>query len=114
MIVLDTHVLVWWASGDSERLSKAAHEAIENELNAGEILVSSISSWEIAMLVANGRLLLTMDVLTWLNTVSQLDPIRFVAVDNEIGVKSTELPGEFHKDPADRLLWRRPGSLLPH
>lgn len=35
--------------------------------------------------------------------VSQIEE-GFVAVDNEIAVKSTELPGEFHKDPADRII----------
>lgn len=44
MIVLDTHILVWWVSGD-EALSKTARQAIEHELsNNSEILISSIST----------------------------------------------------------------------
>ena len=61
MIVIDTHILVWWVSG-SDTLSSAAKKAIKKTLsNGGEVLISSISAWEIAMLVEKGRL-----VLTWM------------------------------------------------
>jgi PIN domain nuclease of toxin-antitoxin system len=70
----------------------------------GEILISSITAWEIAMLVAKERITLSMNVAQWLDVVSQIDNVRFVPVYNEISVKSTELPGEFHKDPADRMI----------
>lgn len=104
MIVLDTHTLVWWANGDETALSTGARQAIGAELDGGQILVSSISAWELAMLVAKGRLLMSMDVSEWLAVVGQLDAVAFVPVDNELAVKSTQLPGEFHKDPADRLI----------
>lgn len=104
MIVLDTHTLLWWASGDKGQLSAAATQAIEGELNGGQIRVSSISAWELAMLVAKGRVALSMDIGEWLSVVSQIEVVRFVPVDNEIAVKSIELPGEFHKDPAGRII----------
>ena len=56
------------------------------------------------MLVNRGRLDLTMDIEEWLTVVGQIEAVRFVPVDNEIGLKSVELPGDFHKDPADRLI----------
>lgn len=56
------------------------------------------------MLVAQGRIALSMDVAEWLSYVGNIEGVSFVPVDNEIAVKSTELPGEFHKDPADRLI----------
>lgn len=104
MIVLDTHALIWWASGNKEELSVAALQAIETELDGGQIFVSSISAWELAMLVAKGRLALSMDVAEWLSHIGSIDAVSFIPVDNELAVKSTELPGEFHKDPADRLI----------
>ena len=104
MIVIDTHVLVWWVSGD-KYLSKPAFEAINEAIaDDSEIIVSSISAWEIAMLIEKGRLVLSMDIESWLDEVSQIDGVRFMPVDNEIGIKSTVLPGEFHKDPADRMI----------
>lgn len=103
MIVLDTHALVWWVAGDSQ-LSRPAREAIEAEAQNGEILVSAISAWEVAMLAKAGRLALTMDVGAWLDTVAEVSAIRFVPVDVRISVHSVDLPGEFHKDPADRII----------
>lgn len=104
MIVLDTHALVWWVNGDSA-LSRTAGERIGREQKRqGEILVSSISAWEIAVLVRKERLVLSMDVDTWLRTVAEVPGVRFIPVDNDIAVESTRLPGRFHKDPADRLI----------
>ncbi len=104
MIVIDTHILVWWASGTA-LLSDPAEQAIRHSLNhGGEVIISSISAWEIAMLIEKGRLILSMDIENWLDEVSQIDGVRFLPVDNEIAVKSTLLPGEFHKDLADRII----------
>ncbi len=106
MIVLDTHTLLWWANGDSTQLSPAAQQAIEAEMQSegGQIMVSSISAWELAMLVARERVALAIDVEVWLATVGQIEQVTFVPMDNAIAVKSTLLPGEFHKDPADRII----------
>lgn len=104
MIVLDTHALLWWATGDDAQLSPAAAQAIAAEMSGGQIVVSSISAWELAMLVARDRIHLSMDVEAWLSVVGQIEAVRFVPVDNEIAVKSNALPGEFHKDPADRMI----------
>jgi len=103
VIVLDTHALVWWVTGDAE-LSANARAAIKKELNGGEIIVSSISAWEIAMLVAREKLVLTVDVDAWLAAIAEIEVVRFAPVNNEIAVKSVSLPGEFHKDPADRMI----------
>ena len=56
------------------------------------------------MLIKKERLVLSMDAESWLDEVRQIDGVRFVPVDNEIGIRSTTLPGEFHKDPADRMI----------
>ena len=103
--LLDTHVLLWWVNGDGN-LSAKARLAIENEMrdNQGLILVSSISAWEIAMLVGKGRLTLSTDLNEWLATIAEMEAVRFVPVDNEIAVQSTLLPGTFHPDPADRII----------
>lgn len=105
MIILDTHALVWWVNGDSQ-LSANAKKAIEQEIAAeeGVVMVSSISAWEIAMLVNADRLTLTMGVDDWLETISEIEGVQFIALDNAVAVESTRLPGEFHKDPADRMI----------
>ena len=104
MLLLDTHVLVRWL-GEPESLSDAAHEAIRAALDAGETLhVSSISVWEIALLVAKERLRLTVDVHEWIARAEALPFLRFIPVDNEIALRSVELPPPLHTDPADRIL----------
>jgi PIN domain nuclease of toxin-antitoxin system len=86
-------------------LSATAAKAIKDTLvNGSEVIVSSISAWEISMQIKKGRLVLSMDVERWLDEVPKIDGVRFVPVDNEIGIKSTALPGEFHKGPADRMI----------
>lgn len=104
MIVLDTHVLVWWVNGGNE-LTASAKQSINQELSdSGEILISSITAWEIAMLVDKERLSLTMNIDDWFAVVGEIEGVRFVPLDNELAIQSVTLPGEFHKDPADRMI----------
>lgn len=104
MIVLDTHALVWWAS-DPDRLGAKARRAIDTAIDEKELLaVSSISVWEIAMLVGAGRLELTIDVESWLARIESLPVLEFVAVDNRIGLRSVNLADFPYRDPADRII----------
>lgn len=103
MIVLDTHVLVWWVS-NPEKLSSKARRAIERAIKAKAVYISSISVWEIALLSAKGRLKLTMDVKRWIELIEQLPALQFVPVDNRIALSSVTLPERLHPDPADRMI----------
>lgn len=105
MIVLDTHAVLWWVNGDSQ-LSQNALAAIEQELrgDGGVILISAITAWEIALLLEKGRITLSMGIDDWLDTVEEIEGVRIVPVDIATAVESTRLPGEFHKDPADRMI----------
>jgi PIN domain nuclease of toxin-antitoxin system len=103
VIVLDTHTLVWWVTNDAE-LSEKAKKTIERERAGGEIVISAISAWEIAMLVDRGTLAFSMDIDCWLSTVREIPRVRFAPVDVDVAVKSVQLPGVFHKDAADRMI----------
>ena len=103
VIVLDTHAWVWWLS-NPENLSKKARDRIEKSRKNNTINVSSISVWEVAMLVEKGRLKLTMDVMEWVAKSEALPFIHFIPVSNSIALKSIQLPGELHADPADRII----------
>lgn len=103
MIVLDTHVWVWWLN-DPRTLSAPALQAIEKARMEGSILISSISVWEIAMLAARGRLLLSMGLREWVAKCEILPFLEFVPVNNAIAMRAVELPGPFHTDPADRII----------
>jgi PIN domain nuclease of toxin-antitoxin system len=103
VIVLDTHVLLWWVNG-STTLSKPAKKAIDGAVISRSIHVSCISSWEIAMLVERGRLRLAVDVRDWLYRCEALPFLAFVPVSNAIAVESVRLPDFPHADPADRII----------
>lgn len=105
MIVLDTHVLVWWVA-DENRLSVPAHKALTEESNdpGGQILLSAITAWEVSMLQQRGRLVLSMELDEWLRTLKTIDSVEVVPLSDAVAVESTRLPGEFHKDPADRFI----------
>ncbi len=102
MIVLDTHIWVWWVHGD-ERLTPAQVETIHaNE--ADVIGVSAISCWEVAKLVEGGRLELPCPLRVWFEQALNYPGIYLLELTPEIAIESTHLPGEFHRDPADQII----------
>lgn len=103
MIVLDTHVWLWWIS-NPENLSTRAGQAIDQAIIEKGIIISSISTWEIALLVDKGRLELSVDLRDWVRKTEDLPFVRFMPVDNTISLRSVTLPGQFHLDPADRII----------
>jgi PIN domain nuclease of toxin-antitoxin system len=90
MITLDTLALVCWL-GRQKALSQAAHDAIDRELDGGEILISAISALEIAEFVKDGRLGLSMDARSWLSTFVSMEGVRMVPVDTEIALRAARL-----------------------
>ena len=56
------------------------------------------------MLIRKGRLQLTMALHDWLAAVESLEGVRLVDVSARLAVQSVQLPGEFHNDPADRMI----------
>ena len=101
MIVLDTHIWVWWVDG-SARLTPAHEATILAEVLDG-LGVSAISCWEVAKLVESGRLRLAIPVEQWLNLALR-PPVRLLPLSPEVAIESTRLPGTFHRDPADQMI----------
>ncbi len=102
MIILDTHIWVWWVNGD-ELLSHSQKEIItENE--SGEIGVSIISCWEVAKLVQYNRLVLSRSIKEWIGFALDYQGITLIELTPDIVIESTQLPGNFHKDPADQMI----------
>ncbi len=103
MILLDTHVWLWFIS-NPELLSKKANRVVDSALREEKIFISSISAWEVALLVYNKRLQLTLDVADWIAKSEMLPYFQFIPVDNAIAIKSVSLPKPLHSDPADRII----------
>jgi len=103
VIVIDTHVWLWWIS-NHEKIAVNAAQTIDKAINEGGIIISSISTWEIALLIKKGRLKLTVDVRDWIRKTEDLPFVQFIPVNNTIALRSVTLPGNFHPDPADRII----------
>lgn len=99
-LLLDTHALLWALSAPL-KLSPTARKALEESSNA--LWVSSVSFFEIAIKVRNGKLPTPGPLLThWDLTLS-----RLTAHVLELSVTQAILAGSFeavHRDPFDRLL----------
>jgi len=101
MMILDTHVLVWMDEG-SVRLGKKARSRIDEALRNSVLYVSAISFWEVAMLVAKGRLQMQMSVDVWRNSLLE-HGLREIAMTGDIAITAASLV-DFHGDPADRFI----------
>ncbi len=100
MIVLDTHAWIWW-SACPDRLSEKARSSIDE----AEILgIPVISCWELAMLVAKGRLVLDRAPRLWVRQALARPRVRPLPITPEIGIRAAELGSDFPGDPADRLI----------
>jgi PIN domain nuclease of toxin-antitoxin system len=102
VILLDTHVWVWWIHGAPE-LPKAVGEFLERQQPTG-IGVSAISAWEVAKLVERARLILPCPVDEWMRDALASSGVRLIPLTPEIAIASTRLPGDFHRDPADQII----------
>jgi len=102
MILLDTHIWVWWVDGN-ENLSLEQTLEIQNN-EAGIIGVSAISCWEVAKLVERRRIKLDVSVDEWIHQALNYPGVRLLELTPEIAIESTRLPGEFHRDPADQII----------
>ena len=101
MILLDTHIWFYYINDGVESLTPEVRQAIHENDTVG---VSVISCWEIAMLVAKQRVRLSIDVQDWIVGALKQKGIQLIQLTPEIAVLSTRLPGNFHKDPADRMI----------
>jgi len=102
MIILDTHIWVWWIHGDS-RLSPEYARYIQAHEETG-LGICAISCWEIAKLVERGRLMLPIPIAEWFEQAFNYTGITLLEMTPRICVESTQLPGSFHRDPADQLI----------
>ncbi len=103
MVVLDTHVWLWWLAHPA-KLSSAARGAIDA---AGEIGIAAISAWEVAMLEDRGRIALDRPAARWVRDALAVDPrITAVPLTPVLAAEAAGLGREgMHGDPADRFIY---------
>lgn len=103
-LLLDTHAWLWTLDGTTGALAKPAIRLIEQAAGHGRLYVSDISFWEVAMLVAKGRLELAAEPSLWLERAARAPGIQLLPLTRNVLIESTRLPGTHHGDPADRML----------
>jgi PIN domain nuclease of toxin-antitoxin system len=100
-ILLDTHIAIFAAEG---KLPQAMLSAIDAAEEQELLLLSPITAWEIAMLVTKRRITLDQEVTHYVRSLYRESRAILAEFSPRIAVASTMLPGEFHNDPADRIL----------
>lgn len=103
LILLDTHTWIWWLS-EPKKLSKRAAEVIQEAEKESMVGIAAISCWEVAMLVARGRIGFSMDVDIWIEKGLSLPQVKFLDLTPKIAVLSTRLAENPPANPADRIL----------
>ena len=102
-ILLDTHVWIWLFNGSTE-LSQQAINLIDRAGSKGKVFISAISVWELSMLVAKNRVSLAQPIHQWVKDSLNQPGVNLSVMSSEIAIESSFLPGNFHGDPADRII----------
>lgn len=103
MIILDTHIWLWWLLGDGN-LSNNERTALDQHAMESQLAVSWVSLWETEMLERKGRIELYQDFSVWVSAATDPQIARILPADVDLVVAQRQLPESFHGDPADRLI----------
>ena len=103
-MLLDTHAFIWFVAG---KLRSDVAERLIGAARKRQLFVSAVSAWEIGLLGAKAGSdvpKLLPNPAHWFSTALLRTGIVETTFDSAIALSSTSLPGEFHRDPADRFL----------
>ena len=98
--LFDTHALIFWST--KEWVSKDFLDFFDSQTKQGNVLTSSISFWEVALLSKKGKVEIT-NVHDWMSGLLENTDIKIINPSASDMIDSTLLPGHL-KDPFDRLL----------
>jgi PIN domain nuclease of toxin-antitoxin system len=101
VILLDTHVVAW-AADDPKRLSRDAASVIRRARRGGGLAVSAITLWELAQLVARGRVQVFGSVETSVRAL--IEDMTVIPITPEIAALATQFPDDYPRDPVDRII----------
>ena len=97
-LILDTCALIWWTL-DQNQLPCNTLETLNNN----QLLVSSISIWEVGLKIKNNKLDIGMGVGDYVEQLKEVNNLRIVPIDECVWIKNLSLSWE-HNDPADRTI----------
>ena len=100
-LLLDTHVWIW-SQEQPEKLGRQTAQTLLDPEHTN--IVCTISTLEIARLLAVGTISLAIPLSAWIaHSLSSLDATT-LPITHEIAAEAYALPSSFHKDPADRII----------
>jgi len=102
-IVLDTHVLLW-SLLQPEELPEDIRQRITVAQENSQLLVCSISLWEIAMLKSKRRINIYEPIRDFLESITNINGLSVKDISAEVAAESVQLMDDFHGDPADRII----------
>ena len=102
-LVLDTHAWVWWLT-KPEALTRTQRTAVERAVKHGgdSLLVSTLSCWEVALLVQHRRLRFSLPIERWLDQATTIPGLTVVPLSLPIIASAARLT--ILRDPADMLI----------
>jgi len=103
-VLLDTHVWYWYVQEEKKRFARRIEPLIESAVQRGAVVISAVSIWELALLEAARRIDLSIDIRHWIARALRFPGVRLKGLSASIVIDSTRLPGNLHRDPADRIL----------
>lgn len=99
--LLDTHTWIWWNS-NTRKLSRNVLKLLT--MPESDILLSAVSVWEFSKLIELGKLRINCDGYHWITEALDYPNLELVGLTPEIFWHAANLPGQFHKDPADQMI----------
>lgn len=100
VLVLDTHVWLWWIEQDAKLPRWLAARIADPSTS---IALSAISVYELCLSVGRGRIILKPPLADWIQQATQGAGIQVLPVTARIAHLAGQLP-RHHLDPLDRLI----------
>ena len=101
-ILLDTRTLIWFIEGT--KLKNDELQIIDSAIENNHLNISSISIWEIAMLVKKNKIALSSQLYEWVHKVQSIPGLNTINLSANILLESCNLPNHEFADPADRMI----------
>jgi PIN domain nuclease of toxin-antitoxin system len=90
---------------NNQRMKQSAIDALDHSGDLGTPLyVSPITAWEIGNLGRRGKLHSSLPPQRWYEKLCAAPGVQFCELTPDVLLKSTFLPGNIHRDPADRII----------
>jgi len=99
-LIVDTHYLIWDLQGNS-RFDRAIPVL---ESYGTEVYISSISFWELGMLVGKGKISLPYSIEQFFSDLTRLRGYKILHLTPAISDTISKYANEINGDPADRII----------